>query len=364
MHNHRVMEAIRCKHYNIYFEDWKSLNTYIDRKYSNVVVISDENTHQHCVPVFEKNVQIECRHIIIPAGEQYKNLTTAKFIWQEMMTAGCDRHSLCINLGGGVIGDMGGWTAASYMRGMDFIQIPTTLLSMVDASVGGKLAIDFNGVKNIIGLIKDPKAVFIFPEFLETLSPRLIKSGMAEVLKHGLIQKRSYWEKVKTFSQDADIPWTEWIYESVIIKKNVTEEDPYEKGVRKILNYGHTLGHAIESHSMDHDDDPFTHGEAIAIGMICEAWLSYVKGMISKQDLEEITQGVLAVFGKETNSLPSYDSIKKLLIKDKKNVAGTVMYSLLSAIGEATFNKTVNDDLVQESIQYYEDLLLRSQGHI
>ena len=328
----------------------------VNRNYSKIVVIVDENTETCCLPIFESHISVPFHKILIPAGENYKNLTTAKYIWQEMIQAGCDRHSLCVNLGGGVIGDMGGWAAASFMRGMEFIQLPTTLLAMVDASVGGKLAIDFNGLKNLIGLIKDPKAVYIFPEFLKTLAPRLIKSGMAEVLKHGLIRDKAYWQQVKSFSVDDHVSWDHWIYRSVHIKKEITEEDPNEKGLRKILNFGHTLGHAIESYSLENDHDPLTHGEAIAIGMICEAYMSFDKKMITKNELHEVAEGIIHVFGKESRVLPSYKAIKNSLFKDKKNVAGTVMYTLMNGIGQATFNQVVSEEIVKASIQFYSDL--------
>ena len=351
------METIHCKTYDIFFNNWEALEGLIKKgAYSKVIVIVDENTELYCLPIFKEKISSPFETIVIPSGEAYKNIQTAQFIWDGMIHAGADRHSLCINLGGGVIGDMGGWTAASFMRGMDFIQVPTTLLSMVDASVGGKLAIDFKGLKNLIGLIKDPLAVFIFPMFLDTLSSRLIRSGMAEVLKHGLIQDKNYWEKVRKFNSEEATPWNEWIYESVLIKKAVTEIDPMERGLRKILNYGHTLGHAIESYSLENDDDPLTHGEAIAVGMICEAFLSVQKGYLSNSEVGVITSGILAVFGKEKKSLPEYTSIKNSLFKDKKNKGGSVMYSLLDTIGSACYNQKVNEADVMASLDYYNAL--------
>ena len=350
------MKPIQCKNYSITFNSWQVLEKAVEADYSKIIVIVDENTKKYCLPVIRPHLGSDYHVIVIPAGENYKTLHTASFIWQEMAAIGADRHSLCINLGGGVIGDMGGWTAASYMRGMDFIQVPTTLLSMVDASVGGKLAIDFKGYKNMIGLIKDPLAVIIDSQFLNTLPPRLLKSGMAEVLKHGLIADRYYWDHVKEYNRKVSIPWDQWIYESVLIKKKVTEVDPMERGLRKILNFGHTIGHAIESHSLDHDSDPFTHGEAIAIGMICESFLSHHLSMISDRSLQEITEGIIGVFGKEKKSLPSLNEIKNMLTRDKKNKGGTVMYSLLEKIGKATYNIQVNDDLVEESLRYYQEL--------
>ena len=349
------MSIINCKAYNIYIDQWIILKEYIEKPYSKRIIIVDENTSLHCLPILNQKVESDYGIISIPSGEEHKTLDTAKYIWQEMLRLEADRHSLCINLGGGVIGDMGGWTAASFMRGMDFIQVPTTLLAMVDASVGGKLAIDFEGYKNLIGLIKNPNAVFIFPEFLHTCSSRLIRSGMAEVLKHGLIQDNSYWEKVKEYQPDSETDWPTWIYESVMIKKEVTEEDPTEKGLRKILNFGHTLGHAIESLSFSHNE-PLMHGEAIAIGMICESYLSFSKGFLSENQLSEISTSIIQVYGKENEYIPPYKNLKNLLSKDKKNVSGSVMYSLLESIGKANYNQEVTEHEVKASLEYYCNL--------
>jgi 3-dehydroquinate synthase len=272
-----------------------------------------------------------------------------------MLRIGADRHSICINLGGGVIGDMGGWTAASFMRGMAFIQVPTTLLSMVDASVGGKLGIDFQGVKNIIGLIKDPNAVFIFTEFLETLTTQLIRSGFAEVIKHGLIQDQKYFDKVKTIDLKTFKEWDEIVYESVMIKKAVTEVDPYEKGIRKILNFGHTIGHAIESLSFNHKT-PLLHGEAIAIGLITEAHLSYQQKFITEQELNAVTHFLTSLYGIHPEYIPEASEILPLMLKDKKNKGGRIKFSIPNKIGQCLYDQEVTLEQIEEALRYYTSL--------
>jgi 3-dehydroquinate synthase len=347
-----MLETISCKNYDIHFCDWETLNKMLDKGYSKKIVIVDENTEIHCLPILHQKSKHEFDIIVIPAGEEYKNIVTAQFIWSEMLRIGADRHSICINLGGGVIGDMGGWTAASFMRGMAFIQVPTTLLSMVDASVGGKLGIDFQGVKNIIGLIKDPKAVFIFTEFLETLSTQLIRSGFAEVIKHGLIQDKKYWDKVKTIDLKTFKEWDEIVYESVLIKKAVTEVDPNEKGIRKILNFGHTIGHAVESLSFNHKT-PLFHGEAIAIGIIIEAHLSYQQKFITEQELNAVSHFLTSLYGIHPEYIPEASEILPLMLKDKKNKGGRIKFSILNKIGQCLYDQEVSLKQIEEALRYY-----------
>ena len=244
------MNVIDLDTYKIHIGDfWKDLQ--LD-KYSTLFVLVDENTRAFCLPIFEQKISNLAYHIIeIPSGETHKNIATCQFIWSEMVKYGADRKSCLINLGGGVIGDMGGFTASTFYRGMDFIQIPTTLLSQVDASIGGKLGIDFMNLKNAVGLFKNPKQVCISADFLHTLSPREIRSGFAELIKHGLIASKKDWDElkdIKSISEVAD--WEKYIIPSLAIKKAVVQEDPFEMGLRKSLNFGHTIGHAIESHAL------------------------------------------------------------------------------------------------------------------
>ncbi|MCD8540568.1 MAG: 3-dehydroquinate synthase, partial [Leadbetterella sp.] len=254
------------------------LPQYLEGKdYSALVVIADRNTRKDCYPRIK---EVLPRHLLITVqdGEEYKNLDTCINIWNKLTEAEFDRHALVINLGGGVIGDMGGFCAATYKRGIDFIQVPTTLLAQVDASVGGKLGIDFQGFKNHIGVFTQPRAVLIDTGFLTTLPERELRSGYAEVIKHCLIRDRKMWDKIRK-SELGDIPMKELVSHSVETKKAIVTEDPTEKGLRKILNFGHTVGHAVETFHLTRER--LLHGEAIAIGMICEAYIAYSKGMLT-----------------------------------------------------------------------------------
>ena len=216
------------------------------RQFSKLVVLTDSNTHQFCLPLVQEVVPPTMVFISVPAGEQHKTLETCSIIWGQMTEAVLDRQALVINLGGGVIGDMGGFCASVYKRGIPFITIPTTLLSQVDASVGGKLGIDFLGFKNHLGVFQLPEAVLIAPEFLATLPQRELRSGYAEVIKHGLIRDATYFRALPSTNwQKQD--WARIIRHSIEIKKAVVQVDPKESGLRKILNFGHTIGHAIES---------------------------------------------------------------------------------------------------------------------
>ncbi|HEY8400693.1 MAG TPA: 3-dehydroquinate synthase family protein, partial [Cytophagaceae bacterium] len=249
------------------------------KQYSSVCVIADENTEKHCFPLLLPALQ-KYHLITIPSGEENKTLSTCERIWKGMTDQQLDRKAVVINLGGGVIGDMGGFCASTYKRGIDFIQIPTTLLSQVDASVGGKLGVDFFSYKNHIGVFKEPAAVFINADFLKTLDPAELRSGFAEIIKHCLIADKTKWEEISRKSL-AEQNWEDLIAHSVEIKSKVTTADPTEQGLRKILNFGHTIGHAIESYYLTIKDKKLLHGEAIAIGMVAESYIAEKRGFIS-----------------------------------------------------------------------------------
>jgi len=295
--------------------------------YSQVAILVDENTKRDCL---SKLPQIENALIIeIKSGEQYKNISTCSFIWEQLTINNFDRNSLLINLGGGVIGDMGGFCAATYKRGLEFIHIPTTLLAMVDASVGGKLGIDFKGFKNQIGLFNNPKAVLISSVFLETLAESELKSGFAEVVKHALISDNSLWLKLKN-TPFTDLDWEDIIDTSIQIKNKIVLADPFEKGERKKLNFGHTFGHAIESYYLE-KGTPISHGEAVFMGMILETKISD----LSESDKNEIKNYVLSNFALPYT--PKKSSLHKFLINDKKNQNGKINFTLLNGIGDCSF---------------------------
>lgn len=352
------MEPLNSAGHSIYFESGLSpLKEIIDQnKYSKIFVFADTNTSAVCLPVFRSLLDdLEDFDIIeTDPGEENKNIDFCIGIWKTLLDFGADRKCLMINLGGGVITDMGGFVASTYKRGIDFINIPTTVLSQVDASVGGKTGIDIDNVKNMVGTFSLPKAVFIEHEFLTTLSKRELLSGFAEMIKHGLIADDSYYEELKNSNYQDIKPHA--IYRSVQIKNEVVTNDPLEKGLRKILNYGHTIGHAIETYALTHDKKPLTHGEAIAIGMICEAFLSAKYCHLTAAELTDISTYIRSIYPKYTIKENSFKSLLKLMESDKKNEDGQIMFSLLDKIGQCTFNCRVTTDDILNSLTYYNSL--------
>lgn len=322
------------------------------KQYSKIVVIADNNTKRHCYPILKAFLP---KHsvITVSSGEAHKTLATCGVIWEAMTKEELDRHALVINVGGGVIGDMGGFCAAVYKRGIDFIQVPTTLLSQVDASVGGKLGIDFQGFKNHLGVFNIPKSVLIDPVFLKTLPEREIRSGFAEVIKHCLIADGAKWEEIraKDFEQQN---WPDLITHSVKIKQQVVDQDPTEKGLRKILNFGHTLGHAVETCFLNKPaNQRLFHGEAIAVGMIMEAYLSFKRKMIDQQTLTDIEEFLFATYGKVKIKPEDVEQIIALTRQDKKNKGKEIRFSLLSGAGQCAFDIVVTAAEMRRSIAYY-----------
>ncbi len=318
--------------------------------YSSFAIIVDENTKKHCLP-FVQSLLPDAKIIEIQSGEENKTLQTCAHIWEELTDASFDRKALVFNLGGGVIGDMGGFCASTYKRGIDFVQIPTTLLSQVDASVGGKLGIDFNSFKNQIGVFQKPKAVLINTEFLKTLPERELRSGYGEVIKHALIADKDQWEVLKTKTLN-DFDWTKIVSHSVHIKAGVTEQDPTEKGLRKILNFGHTIGHAVETFYLETDKKLF-HGEAVAVGMITEAFVAYKKGFITLAECEEIKAYIFKIYGQRKITLSDIEKIIPLTLQDKKNEGKIVYSALLETIGKANYNQPLSASEIKDSITYY-----------
>jgi 3-dehydroquinate synthase len=355
------MDTINSIDYPIYLQDsLTQLVSLIEKgDYSRFFILTDEFTSVHCLPLLQSHLtHLEDRYDIIEvsAGEESKNIDFCAGIWKNLIDFGADRHSLLINLGGGVIGDMGGFAASTFKRGIDFVQVPTTLLSQVDASVGGKTGIDFDNIKNIIGTFASPKAVFIEPAFLKTLPERQILSGLAEMLKHGLIVDAAYWDDLKANAADLSVPTDEMIYQSVLIKNKVVVDDPFEKGFRKCLNFGHTVGHAIETYSLNNDEQYLTHGEAVAIGMVCEAWISHKKAGLPADDLKEITSVLLNLYPKYTFDQSCYPVLHGFMKSDKKNQGDHINCTLLTRIGECSINNICSEDELCDSLNYYRSL--------
>ncbi len=321
--------------------------------YSNTAVLVDENTLKYCYPKIKRLLPPHSI-IEIPAGEIYKNIETCSRIWQHITDLQFDRNALIINLGGGVIGDMGGFCASTYKRGIDFINIPTTLLAQVDAAVGGKLGIDFNGFKNHIGLFKDPEKVIIDPEFLQTLSKRELRSGFAEVIKHSLIADKIYWPNISDNAFDQQ-DWKAHIAHSVQVKAKIVSEDFKEKGLRKILNFGHTIGHAIESYFLG-KPNYLLHGEAIAAGMICELYLSAEKCFLPEEQVATARKFILNMFDFVEIEEKSIPQIARLASQDKKNESNKILCTLLSEIGTSEFDIQISQQDIIDALWYYKKL--------
>jgi len=326
-----------------------------ENDYSKLFILVDENTKHHCLPLFESKIKVSTQSIEINSGEVNKNVDTAQFLWQKLTDLGADRKSIIINLGGGVITDIGGFVALTFKRGMKFINVPTTLLGMVDAAIGGKTGIDFNGLKNQIGIISPPEMVLIDTEYLKTLPKREFISGMAEIYKYGLIADKNLWELLKNMKIDH---WDQSIVQtSAIIKKHIVLKDPQESGLRKILNFGHTLGHAIETHFMSKPiDNQLLHGEAVAVGIILAAHLSYQTLGFPKENVEEITGVLSRIFPKIIIQEAEINEILELLKHDKKNHKGQVNFILLKNIGEALWDCKVTEEQILNSLEYYSKI--------
>jgi len=324
-------------------------------EYSSLFVLVDENTKQHCLTRFLSHTELNPTSVLVmQAGEENKHLSTCEKLWNELSSLGADRNSALINLGGGVVTDLGGFVACTFKRGIDFYNIPTTLLSIVDASVGGKTGIDLGALKNQIGIIQEPQQVVIDSQWLSTLPLEEVRSGFAEMLKHGLIADANYWGKLKDLVDLTPEVLSPYIKPSVAVKSEVVQEDPYEKGLRKILNFGHTLGHAIESYFLvTPSKQRLLHGEAIAIGMVLEAYLSIECCGLSPEEAKEIKLVFQQFYPQVEINEEDVDAILALLRHDKKNKAGRINFVLLTKIGIPAIDVQVPQELFQKAFDFY-----------
>ena len=333
----------------ISFEGLGAFNTVVNLDtYSQIFILCDQNTDLHCLPILDPILKGRvAKKIIIPAGEKFKTLDTCQAVWNFLLLHGADRHSLLINLGGGVVGDLGGFCASTYMRGMSYVQLPTTLLAQVDASVGGKTGVDFLRYKNIIGVFGQADATIIDSVFLKTLPMREFDSGMVEVLKHALIADQQAWTLLKE-SQKKDLDVASLVKESVAIKQNIVEKDPFESGQRKALNFGHTVGHALENHALSQHVD-IRHGEAVAFGILVAAHLSMEYTGLSSSAMDEIMR-VVAPYMTYVPEKDDADMLIQLLRSDKKHVGTDLRFTLLSQIGHVEVDQTVKEASIKNSI--------------
>jgi len=324
-----------------------------EKQYSKVAVLVDENTARDCLPIVRPFLPTH-EVIQISSGEIHKNLDTCQAIWHQMTYFNMDRNAVLLNLGGGVIGDMGGFVAATYKRGIDFFHVPTTLLAQVDASFGGKLGVDFEGLKNHIGMFKNPQAVIVYPPFLKTLPFRQLRAGFAEVIKHHLIMDEEGWKTLSTWKDLRTIALGQVIRHSIGIKLRIVESDPIEKGIRKALNFGHTIGHAIESLFLEDTETTLLHGEAIALGMVCETYIAYKRALVGWEEFQEVLRFIRLHYPKVLLDTVSIHAVYSRMLQDKKNKATNVNCTLLRGIGSFCINQLIHKAEVEEALLYYQ----------
>lgn len=337
-------------------DNFSQLNQYIQQcTPSKILILVDENTHQYCLPTLLGNLEtdIPFEVIEIEAGEELKNINTAVQLWEIFSEFEADRKSLLINLGGGVITDMGGFIASTYKRGFPFINIPTTLLGMCDASIGGKTGIDHLFLKNIIGTFALPEQLFVYPPFLKTLPYEELVSGFAEMLKHGLIADATHWEQltaIDTLSAEAIAPMIE---RSMQIKQKVVEQDFKEMNIRKTLNFGHTIGHAIESLFLK-QGNLIPHGVCVAIGMIAETWLAVLENLIDEPTATSIIQNISKYYPYVDISGFTNEDILAMMRNDKKNADGKIKFALINNIGSSVFDYECDTRNIIKSLEFYK----------
>ncbi len=323
---------------------------------AKVFILCDENTLQQCLPsAVSKVPALQSAEILeVPEGEESKSIEVCTQLWHALSDMGADRYSVLINLGGGVVTDLGGFVAGTYKRGIRFFNLPTSLLGQVDASVGGKVGIDLGHLKNQVGLFNQPNGVYVDPSFLSTLPRAHLLSGFSEMIKHALVCSPGYWEQLKEVSFYDMESLEQPILRSVQIKNEIVCSDPYETGMRKILNFGHTIGHAIESYSLEGDMKTILHGEAVAMGMVCESFISHRRKLLSEEDLGDITSFIFSHFTKVQVDTLQHHRLIELMRHDKKNRGGKVMMSLLQNIGDCLPDQDVPADHIIESLNFYE----------
>jgi len=326
---------------------------------SGIYILVDENTHKLCLPILIEKCPVlrDATIIELEGRESGKTIKGAEKVWRSLVEAQAVRNSLLICFGGGMITDIGGFAAATYKRGMDFIHIPTTLLSMVDAALGGKSGVNLDAIKNQVGLFAMPKAVFVFAEFLRTLPARQRLSGYSEMLKHAMIDSKTHFEKLLILNSPEKVCNEKSLLESAKVKLEIVARDFNEKGVRKALNFGHTIGHAIESYSQKNDPDPLLHGEAIAIGLICESFISMRMFGMDENDLKKMASLVNWHFPHYRFKPGTADELIATMSHDKKNSDSShINFSLIRAIGEPVWDQYPGEKLIRESLHFYVNL--------
>lgn len=333
------------------------VNAIAECEHDKIFILTDQTTHDMCLPKLQNFLCLKgAQSIVIKAGDTNKTLDSLAEVWTALSQGGATRHSLMINLGGGMVTDLGGFAASTFKRGIDFINIPTTLLAMVDASVGGKTGINFGGLKNEIGVFSDSKFVIINTQFLDTLDHDNICSGYAEMLKHGLISDNKHWAELVGFNlAQPDLAQLQrMVAESIKVKERIVTEDPHEHGIRKALNLGHTVGHALESFAMKHGR-PVLHGYAVAYGMVCELYLSARKTGFPTDKMHQTVRFILDHYGRLPYTCDDYPELLELMRHDKKNTSGIINFTLLGGIGDIRINQTATKEEIKEALDFLRE---------
>lgn len=329
---------------------------YMTCEHDRTFILADETTEKCCLPLISG---VDCLKsastIVIGSTDANKTLESLAHVWEKLGEGGATRHSLLINIGGGMVTDLGGFAASTFKRGINYINIPTTLLAMVDASVGGKTGINFRGLKNEVGVFSNASTVILDTRFLKTLDSENIRSGYAEMLKHGLISNEPMWAELLNFDlehPDLDILQT-MLADSVKVKQRIVTEDPLEQGLRKALNLGHTIGHAFESFALK--QKPILHGYAVAYGLVSELYLSTIKAGFPSEKMHQTVNFIKEHYGKMDITCDDYPTLLELMTHDKKNVAGVINFTLLGDIGDIRINQTVTKDDIYEALDFFRE---------
>ena len=325
-------------------------------QYEQIIVLADVNTAEHCVPLLERALPKKpAGTIILPPGEEHKTLESVQFVWNRLVELQANRQSVLVNVGGGVLLDIGGFAASCYHRGMDFVHVPTSLLAMTDATLGGKTGINFLGFKNTIGQFVDPKGVYVATAYLKTLPKAELRNGMAEVIKHALLGGGPLWSFIRTKPSWTSIDWERLVFDSLSYKWRVIKRDYHDQGFRQRLNAGHTVGHALEAWSHQ-TDTPYKHGEAVALGLIMEGRIAKEQGVMSKRMLNHLTK-VIRHFFPNLEFLPySLNDLEPWMMLDKKRSANQHRFTFIQKPGRVKTGKTATRDQIEKAFDLTQSL--------
>lgn len=336
-----------------------------ESEHDKIFVLTDDKTKEVCWPVIKDYFSFKKAEMItIPSTDTHKDIASLTHVWQALGHGGASRHSCLINLGGGMVTDLGGFAASTFKRGINFINIPTTLLAMVDASVGGKTGINFGGLKNEIGVFNDARFVILCTEFLKTLDDQNLRSGFAEMLKHGLISNQKHWAELVNYDLGTPglVTLQAMLATSVAVKEHVVKIDPKEKGLRKALNLGHTFAHAFESFSLRKAEQestgtqrPLLHGYAVAYGLVCELYLSVVKTGFPTDQMRQTVQFIKDYYGHFDFTCDDYPTLIELMMHDKKNRSGIINFTLLGGIGDIRLDQTATEEEIKEALDFLRE---------